>query len=162
MKHISILMLALLFVACGKDNSSGGSGVVRNVDPLLNEAGAKAELVQLVNNHRARLGLPKLRQMPPHELEAEDFAHELAATGLIHHNGMSTRCARVRASVGGNACGEVVTRGLNMFADDAFDSWMNSWGHRSRLEDGRYNTVGVGAAQDRSGRLYWVMLFLQR
>ena len=162
MKHLSILLLAIMVVACGKDNSSGGSGTQRNVNPIRDAEGAQNEIISLVNSHRARMGLPRLQRSFQADIEAQDFTRYMAESGRFSHAGMNVRCARLRASLGGNACGEVISRGYNLLAQQVFDGWMNSMAHRNRLADSRYDTIGVGLALDSSGRSYWTIIFLDR
>jgi uncharacterized protein YkwD len=78
------------------------------------------------------------------------------------HGGMSRRCLEARrAAGGGNACGEIIAAGQDSAAQ-VMRSWLNSWDHRSRIEDPRYTRIGVGASVSRDGRAYWSVLFLQR
>ncbi|MBY0516269.1 MAG: CAP domain-containing protein [Bacteriovoracaceae bacterium] len=162
MKTLCLLLtLAVTLVSCGKGNSSG-SGPERNVNPVLNETGAKAEMSSLVNNHRARLGLPALGRLGLIENEAQGHSQDMSdGRTPFGHIGMPQRCQVVRSRLGGNACGEIVARG-DLTAQQAFDGWLRSWGHRNRIEDPRFTGFGIGLSSDRAGRPYWTILFLQQ
>jgi len=38
---------------------------------------------------------------------------------------------------------------------------MNSWGHRAKIEEPRYNRVGIGMTLDKEKELYSGLLFLE-
>jgi len=120
-------------------------------------------MVFLLNDHRTRLSLPKLAYTESLTLEAQIHTDDMAQRRLrFGHDGMSQRCLNARRAMrGGNACGEIVSR-FHQNADQAFNGWMNSWNHRTQIEDPRYTHMGIGLAIDGGGLPYWTVLFLQR
>ena len=44
-------------------------------------------------------------------------------------------------------------------AAEVMNSWMNSAGHRANILNATYNQLGVGAAKDSNGNLYWTQMF---
>lgn len=40
--------------------------------------------------------------------------------------------------------------------------WLESKGHRENILNPDYNETGIGVAQDRDGKNYWVQLFIKR
>lgn len=165
MKFIVIAFTLSLFAACSSDSDSGPSGVTPPAGQV--EAAqadqARPALVDLVNRHRLSLGLVPLVETAALENEIQDHTDDMAdGRRAFGHAGMSDRCAHARSDLGGgNACGEIVARGQDD-VQGAFDAWLGSSGHKARMEDPRYNRVGVGIAIDGDGRPYWGMLFLQR
>jgi uncharacterized protein YkwD len=41
------------------------------------------------------------------------------------------------------------------------NSWMNSAGHRSNILSASYTQIGVGAAKDSQGNIYWTQMFIK-
>jgi uncharacterized protein YkwD len=83
-------------------------------------------------------------------------------TTAFGHTGFSTRCSAAKSVLGGgNWCGENVAAGQKT-PKDAFNSWMNSSGHRANIEKGQATYTGFGYAQNSSGKYYWTQIFLER
>ena len=157
MKNILFLSLILL-VSCGGGSGSGNkSGATRSASPATATDGLKSNLLNLVNNHRANLGMGKLILAQP--LTSEILKHtDNMANGLLPlgHMGMSARCSNAKNDMGGgNLCGEIVAQSSEgATANDVFSQWMNSYGHRAKIEDPRYNRVGIGMSLDNDNDLY--------
>jgi uncharacterized protein YkwD len=167
MKNIICVLLLIVSVSCGKSNSSG-NGPNRTVDPVesdpsRNESQAISDLLWLINSHRARTGLQPVQRIPMMDFEAKSHSNDMADGRVpFGHFGMNARCQQARqASGGGNACGEIVARGQNN-SQAAMNSWLSSLGHRRKIEDPRYNRVGLGVSVSRSNTPYWTVIFLQR
>lgn len=156
--------MLVLLAACGPSgsgSSQAGPTPAGQVEAA-QVSEAKASLLQLVNAHRQALGLSQLLNTSALEnqiqIHTDDMAFERADFG---HEGMSSRCREARADLGGgNSCGEIVARGQRT-VQAAFDAWLNSAGHKARLEDSRYNRVGIGLTVDAREKPYWGMIFLQ-
>lgn len=120
------------------------------------------EFMELVNDHRASLGLNAL--IMDEGMNAIVQAHSDAmASGSIAfgHGGFSGRCSTARSAIGGgNLCGENVASGQKS-AQAVFTSWMNSSGHRANLEQARYTHRGFAFKKSSSGTIYWTHLFLE-
>lgn len=120
------------------------------------------QFFQLVNNHRASLGL-----------RAVIASEELSEIALIHsqnmasgkvafgHTGFSGRCSDARAALGGgNWCAENVANGQST-PQAVFTSWMNSSGHRANIESSRATHSGLGYKRSATGKYYWTQLVLE-
>jgi uncharacterized protein YkwD len=163
---VKYLILVLLITAgCGSKNNAPGSEV--RIDPLLTDptrspTGAVSDLAWLINDHRARLGLPGLLAVAEISREASFHAQDMSDGRLpLGHTGLANRCLSARRALGGgNACSEVVAAGQTN-SESAMRSWMNSWGHRRIIEDPRFTRMGLGVSVSRTGRPYWTVIFLQ-
>ena len=45
---------------------------------------------------------------------------------------------------------------------EVMNSWMNSAGHKANILNVNFKEIGVGAARDSSGSLYWTQMFITR
>lgn len=163
MKTITILFLSLFLVTSCKEGPD-------NPNPLdsLSE-GSNAEdnsitgqYMELVNDHRATLGLKPLTLNSEMNGVALTHSSNMAkGTVAFGHTGFSSRCSEVKSMMGGgNLCGEIVAMGQTS-AQKVFNSWMNSSGHRAKIEEGRYTHTGFGYAKSSSGTMYWTQIFLE-
>ena len=44
-------------------------------------------------------------------------------------------------------------------ADEVMKSWMKSSGHRQNILNKKFTYMGIGTATDKSGRIYWCVVF---
>ncbi len=165
MKSI-FLILILTTLGCGKSGGNAPGSVIR-IDPIFTDPtrspdGAVSDLAWLINDHRARLGLPSTITVFPLSQEASFHSTNMSdGRTPVGHLGMAERCLNSRRALGGgNACSEIVAAG-QMNSEAAMRTWMNSWGHRRIIEDPRFNRMGLGVSVSRTGRPYWTVIFLQ-
>ena len=118
--------------------------------------------MDLVNNHREKLGLQTLEYSPGMSAIIEKHAKNMALGKVAFgHSGSATRCNRAEKVLGGgNLCGEIVAWGQKD-AKKAFQAWLNSKGHRAIIENGRYNQTGFGFYKNKAGRIYWAQIFVE-
>lgn len=116
-------------------------------------------MLELTNRARTRAGCPKVRLDPTlnraalehsRDMARHDFLAHVSSAGLGH-------IARAR-SVGyrSSYVGENVAVG-NDTAEETFQQWMNSPGHRANILDCSFTELGVGYVRDPSGKWthYW-------
>jgi uncharacterized protein YkwD len=110
-----------------------------------------AEVVSLVNAHRAKLGLAALVVSPTLTAAATWKARHMAAYSYMDHSDPGPPVARTMGERFA-ACGYTqATSGENIAAGYAtaqavVDGWLNSPGHRANIERPEYRSTGAGAA----------------
>lgn len=113
-------------------------------------------LLVLTNAARTSRGLRPLVKSGCATTIAGNYALKLAQLGRLVHNSMS----RVAATCGASGAGENIAFG-NVSADQMFQMWMNSPGHRANILRADYTSMGMGAYKTMSGRWYGVQNFLR-
>jgi uncharacterized protein YkwD len=119
-----------------------------------------AQVVTLVNAHRAQLGLAALVVSPTLTAAAEWKARDMAAYAYLDHDDPApdSRTADERVI----ACGYPATEwGENIgtgyaSAQAVVDAWLASPEHRANIERPEFRATGVGAA---GAPLYWAQSF---
>ena len=93
------------------------------------------EFMDLINNHRASIGLRALIHDDDMGEIARTHGQNMASGAVAFgHTGFSIRCSASKSALGGgNWCGENVAAGQTS-PKAAFTSWMNSSGHRQILK----------------------------
>jgi uncharacterized protein YkwD len=121
-----------------------------------------AQVVSLVNQHRAGLGLAGLAGSAKLTAAATWKARHMAYYGYFSHDDPAPPVARsTRDRIA--ACGYTAGWGENIAygqssAASVMQSWLGSPGHKANIE-GSYRAIGVGVAAAASGRLYWAQVF---
>jgi uncharacterized protein YkwD len=120
------------------------------------------QVVDLVNDHRASLGLRRLVLSPALGRAAEWKALHMARFDYFAHSDLDGRTAFQRARDCGypsSYVGENIY--LNVWSPEAaVAGWLASPGHRANIETPHYAATGVGVAlAANGGRLLWVQKF---
>lgn len=118
--------------------------------------------LQLMNNHRASLGLrPLLESGHIAEVAERHSKHMAKGRVLFGHGGWKNRCGKIKYRMGqGNLCGEIIARGQKD-PRGVLRAWLNSPPHRRVIEGRRYTHTGLGYYRDRKGTISWTQLFLE-
>lgn|GEM_PF-3482862 len=132
------------------NNSGGSAGFSGSSSNEIDTNAAANEIIRLVNNKRAEVGL--------HELEVDSSLMDHAA---IRAEELSISYSHVRPNGTKETSECIVMRRKS--AAEAFQAWMDSDSHRTAIlnENGRYNYnyIGAGCYRDEKGVLYWVITF---
>ncbi|WP_069466558.1 CAP domain-containing protein [Actinacidiphila rubida] len=108
-------------------------------------AGARAQILTLVNQQRATAGCKALTASSSLDKLAQNFSDDMAARGFFDHTDPDGHTPWDRAKALGitNLGGENIARGQSD-AEAVMTAWMNSPGHRANILDCDYTTLGVG------------------
>lgn len=161
MKNTFFLFFIVALFAC-KDATSPSSPLKGTSEDLKSSTTEAEIFLELVNAHRANLGLRSL--IISDEMTEIALTHsQNMASGAVSlgHTGFSERCRLARTRLGGgNWCAENVAQGQNTVAS-VFESWLSSSGHRANIENARATHMGLGKARSVNGRNYWTQLLLE-
>jgi uncharacterized protein YkwD len=165
------LFIALLGVAVGL---SGGStkpvaAAIQTGDCTqasswpANNGSLDSQVMSLINQHRASLGLGQLVTSPTLTASAVWKARQMAQYGYFSHDDVAPPVART-AGDRISTCGYHYSWGENIaegFPDAAsvVNAWLNSAGHKANIENPSFVATGLGAAQAANGAIYWVQDF---
>ncbi len=165
MRTLCTLLILLCLSACNQ-GSDFASTLPDDLPALVDAPAFTAqeftlELIQLINDHRADLGLRPLILSDEVSLLGKTHSDRMASgvVGLGHED-FSDRCAEASDFLGGGStCAENVAMGQSS-ADEAFASWMRSPSHRQNIERADLTHTGIGYAESASGTLFWTQIFI--
>jgi LysM repeat protein len=140
-----LLALALLFLG-GKS----GTAIVAAQD------GSAYEVIRLVNELRASIGLPGYEVNGALMAAAQVQASWIAATGSYTHTGEGGSTPQSRATASGYVgyATENIVGGTNLTPSQGVLWWVNSPVHYNTLVSSRYTQVGVGVAQGHGQNIF--------
>ena len=122
------------------------------------ERRAAYELVTLVNNDRVQRGLPALEWHEQLWAAANGHSTEMAANGVMRHQGNDGSTAAARITAAGfnwSSWGENLGAGYTDAAQ-LLAAWLGSPPHRSVLL-GSFRYIGMAVVVSASGAPYWTM-----
>lgn len=123
-----------------------------------------AEVVQLVNAHRASRGLAPLAVSTNLTRSADWKARHMAAYRYLAHNDPAPPVARTvgqrlaACGYGGGTWGENIAYGYRS-PPEVVSAWLRSSGHRANIENRSFTAIGVGVAATADGTLFWAQSF---
>ncbi len=130
-------------------------------------ASLAAQVMSLINQHRAGIGEGPLATSPTltasavwkaeHMAEFDYFSHDDPQTAETPARGWDDRLQTCGYPYG---AGENIAEGFPD-AQSVVDAWLNSPGHKANIENPSYVATGLGVAEDSSGEIYWVQDFGQ-
>ena len=157
-------MLAALFSVAAVAGSPAAATAAGDCVPApswpADRADLAAQVVTLVNAHRAQLGLVPLGVSPTLTATAEWKARDMAAYGYLDHDDPApvARTADERLAACGYSAtswGENIATGYAS-AQAVVGAWLASPEHRANIERPEYRATGVGAA---GAPTYWAQSF---
>jgi uncharacterized protein YkwD len=121
-----------------------------------------AQTIQLVNAHRASLGLRQLVVVPALQASAVWKARHMAKYSYMAHDDPAPPVAR-SAGERMAACGYTSSWGENIAygyptAASVVSGWLGSPGHKANIENPNFAGIGSGAAVG-AGQVYWAHTF---
>jgi uncharacterized protein YkwD len=146
---LAVVLAALVAVAASLALAAPASASIESDE---------ARLFELQNQARSQNGLAPLAYDSAAVGVARAWAQELARSGNLRHNPNLVAEVDAHVTTQWTRVGENV--GYSRDADQVFNAYMNSTGHRANIL-GAYNRVGVGAARGSDGRLWTTVVFLQ-
>lgn len=152
-------------VARSKDGTFYITQIFVKIDPnailILNdevESRLQVEIVELVNQHRATLGLNALIISDIIADQSRIHSKGMAAGRVrFSHDGFDKRADAIREQIGGLGFAENVAYGQTT-AESVVEGWLNSPGHRKNIE-GDFTHIGIGIAQAKDRSLYYTQIF---
>ncbi len=164
MARRSIITLAALLCTATVAGTPGAAAAAGNCVAAsgwpADRADLAAQVVTLVNAHRAQLGLVALVVSPTLTATAEWKARNMAAYGYLNHDDPApdARTADERLAACGyqsTEWGENIASGFAT-AQAVVDAWLASPDHRANIERPEFRATGVGAA---GSPTYWAQSF---
>jgi len=118
-------------------------------------------LLELVNNERAKSGLPALKLSAAVGTAARIKADEMSAKKYFNHTSpiYGTPFEMLHAfGISYRTAGENIAKGQKT-ANAVMGAWMNSEGHRANILNKDFTEIGIGYAND-GQTTYWVLIFI--
>lgn len=142
---------------------------LRNDTPEFRGVQRKA-IAEETNQARAKGGMPPLQVHPALERAAQRFSEELASREVVEHESLDPERREpkqrvLQEGVRGRWVGENAASQPSCLGDSlgvaVVKAWLDSPGHRDNILRPRYQYLGVGLAQGRSGMWYLIQMFAE-
>jgi uncharacterized protein YkwD len=123
-----------------------------------------SQVLTLINQHRAAMGLRQLVSSPSLSASAVWKARHMAAYNYMAHDDPAPPAARSAANriatcgYPNAGWGENIAFGYST-AQSVVNAWLASSGHKANIENGSFVSTGIGAAQSAANGIAWAQDF---
>lgn len=156
-------MVLFIATSCQKDESFTSEEANYSIDLNLaneNDWDFANEILVLVNEHRATLGLTAIQKdSQVASAYAVDHSNYMIEQNRINHDNFGLRAKALKDN-GAETVAENVAFGYNT-AEQVVNAWLNSEGHRAVIE-GRYTHSGFGVVKTDKNTYYFTQLFYRK
>ncbi|WP_420603722.1 CAP domain-containing protein [Flagellimonas sp.] len=163
--YSAFLALALIFSlgACSKTSDSEEEKLAEallgnekvNIDPEKMED----ELLNLVNDHRASIGLTKLQTSDSSYKYAQEHNDYMISKNKLSHDNFQSRASKIALEINAVNVGENVARYYST-AELTLQGWLDSSSHKETLE-GTYTHTTLSIQLDKNGKAYFTQIFMK-
>jgi len=161
-----ILPLALVFVmiSCSSDATEDLNVLVAPTVAMVQNYDYRAdelELADLINEHRASLGLNTLLTINHISYKSEEHNEYMIAKKELNHDLFDERSQNIMQVLGAVKVNENVA--YNYATPVAvLNAWLNSAGHKANIE-GNFTNFGISIREDATiGKKYYTNIFIKR
>jgi uncharacterized protein YkwD len=133
-------------------------------NPELSESEVEQRLFELINQHRASLGKPRLEWNEVISNECRIHSESMASGEVaVGHDGFGSRVSNIRKVIPLVNAGENIgyISGYTNPAMAIYNEWLTSAGHIKNIE-GNYDLTGIGVARNNIGEYYITEIFVKR
>ncbi|WP_153797132.1 CAP domain-containing protein [Foetidibacter luteolus] len=125
-------------------------------------SGMEAEILDNINQYRASIGKPAMKNAPAASAEAAKHSASMASKSSgFGHAGFKIRITNITRQIGPvSAAAENVAYG-KLTAREVVDGWIKSPGHKKNIE-GVYTLSGIGLAKNDKGVIFFTQIFLKK
>jgi uncharacterized YkwD family protein len=129
---------------------------------LTGDAKLESEVVTLVNQERAKLGLAPLKANSDLSNVARTKSKDMATNNYFSHTSPtygSPFDMMKKFGITYTSAGENIAMGQPTAAS-VMEDWMNSPGHKANILSKNFTEIGIGIATDSNGSIYWTQQFI--
>ncbi|HLW32278.1 MAG TPA: CAP domain-containing protein [Aequorivita sp.] len=161
---LAMALLCLVITSCSKEDSIETEVAKYEIDLSLahkNDGEMSNRILELVNIHRASLGLNELQMDSQYASAfAVDHTQYMIEKEQINHDNFGFRSEGIKYYDGAQVVGENVAYGYDT-AEKAVSAWLKSPGHQSIIE-GNFTHTGFGIVKCAKGRNYFTQMFYRK
>lgn len=154
-----ILIITITLTQSNQDTRSRAASGTCTVDEPLVLDSSEQEFLSILNAHRTSINKGELRASEKLTNAAQWQAEDMIENNYRSHTDSTGRSAQdrlVQCGIAGGAGENIVWSTVS--AQDAFNKWINSPGHKVNMESGTYSQIGI-ARKSEGSTWVWVNTF---
>lgn len=121
----------------------------------------ETEILLLVNNHRAELGLNRLSIQNVISAAAQDHTDYMVIMGELSHDNFGQRHETLVLQANALAVSENVAFGYHS-ASSVVNAWLSSDNHRANIENNSHTDMGIAVEKNDINQFYITHIFIKK
>ena len=155
-----LALLAILSFSCTTDSLDDKADAIELSLITPETKTIEVEILELINNHRASLGLNTLSDMTLVKQVAFSHTDYMVDKNEVSHANFYKRSDYLKANAGATKVSENVAYGYTT-AQSVVNAWLKSDGHRANIE-GDYTNFDLAAEKNAEGKWYYTNIFIKK
>ncbi|MFD0988583.1 CAP domain-containing protein [Mariniflexile jejuense] len=155
-----LALLAILSFSCTTDSLDDKADAIELSLITPETKTIEVEILELINNHRASLGLNTLSDMTLVKQVAFSHTDYMVDKNEVSHANFYKRSDYLKANAGATKVSENVAYGYTS-AESVVKAWLKSDGHRANIE-GDYTDFDLAAEKNAEGKWYYTNIFIKK
>lgn len=157
-----VLAFAFSSVSCASDSEeliepATTAVLIQNYD----YSDSELELADLINQHRASLGLNPLQTINHISYKSEEHNEYMIANNVVNHDLFQERSQNIIEVLGAYKVNENVAYNY-ISSNSALNAWLKSPGHRANIE-GDFTHFGISIrVNPENGKKYYTNIFIKK
>lgn len=159
-----VIVLAITLGACStstiqEETQDYTEATLGNEKITVDPNAMETEVITLVNNHRASMGLPKLEDSSTSYKYAEEHNDYMISKNSLSHDNFQSRAEKIAQETNAISISENVARYYTS-AEKTMEGWLNSASHKEAME-GDFTHTTLSVQLDKQGRPYYTQIFMK-
>jgi len=159
----SLFLLSIILFSCSAEDDgiyfNENEEIVNTINVSYSDI--EYEILDLVNDHRASLGLSTLTKLNIISGEADVHTEYMIKTNSVNHDNFNKRAQNLMTNAGAKIVGENVAYGFSS-ALGVFNGWLKSDEHRKIIENPSYTHFGISTNTNSENRNYFTQIFIEK
>lgn len=163
LKLLPLALISFLLFSCAKEDDGIYFDETAEVIDTVNVtySDIELEILDLVNAHRAELGMKALNSLDIVSGVADGHTNYMIEVGQINHDNFGERAQILMKNAKAKTVAENVAYGYST-AQGALNGWLNSDAHRKVIENPNFTHFGISTKSDNNGRNYFTQIFINK
>ena len=155
-----LALLALLSFSCTTDSLEDETAAIELNLITPETKPIEVQILELINNHRASLGLNALADLTIVKSVALTHTDYMVDNNEVSHANFYKRSDYLKANAGAKKVTENVAYGYSS-AQSVVNAWLKSEAHRANIE-GDFTNFDVSAEENAEGKWYYTNIFIKK
>ena len=159
-KIVFLVLVSISIISCSKEEAASAPVDLSQVNAKYTYTTEETQVMTLVNDYRASLGLNSLEKIDYISIKSEEHDNYMISIGAVNHNYFQDRYENLVQVVGAKNVSENLAYNYAT-PESVVNAWLNSTGHKANIE-GDFTHFGISIRTNSAGKKYYTNIFVKK